>query len=172
MIPTTNFPEKRKILVQLAYQTNSGFTLIELLVSIVIIGVLAAVALPSYLNQAAKARGSEAKATLGSINRSQQTYRWENNIFASNISLLDIKVSPKFYNYLISGANTVTATAVTITQQDGLKASSAGITQNGDIFLQIVCEAKDTQLTNTTSVAPSVISGPSLTCPSGYNIVN
>jgi prepilin-type N-terminal cleavage/methylation domain-containing protein len=48
-----------------------GFTLVELLVSIIIVGLLAAIALPSFLSQEAKARGSEAKAHLGMINRSQ-----------------------------------------------------------------------------------------------------
>lgn len=40
---------------------NSGFMLIELLIVIIVAGVLAAIALPSFLNQAGKAKQSEAK---------------------------------------------------------------------------------------------------------------
>lgn len=63
---------------------NAGFTLIELLVVIIIIGILSAIALPSFLHQTAKARASEAKTNIGSMNRAQQAYYLENQTFADD----------------------------------------------------------------------------------------
>ena len=74
-------------------RSDSGFTLIELLVVIIIIGILSAIALPTFLGQANKARVSGAKTNLGAINRAQQTYRIENGSFSGSLSNLDIGVS-------------------------------------------------------------------------------
>ncbi|NEQ63916.1 MAG: prepilin-type N-terminal cleavage/methylation domain-containing protein [Moorea sp. SIO4A1] len=73
---------KVKLLKHLSQKKqDEGFTLIELLVVIIIIGILSAIALPSFLNQANKAKQSEAKTYVGSMNRAQQAYFLENNDF-------------------------------------------------------------------------------------------
>ena len=80
-------------------KNNKGFTLFELLVVIIIIGVLAAMALPTYLNQAAKARQAEAKQTLGVLVRGQQVYRLENMTFSNRIDNLAVGIQSETQNY-------------------------------------------------------------------------
>jgi type IV pilus assembly protein PilA len=55
-------------------QDEKGFTLIELLVVILIIGILAAIALPAFLNQREKAQDSEAKSGARTAQTAMETY--------------------------------------------------------------------------------------------------
>ena len=55
-------------------QDEKGFTLIELLVVILIIGILAAIALPAFLNQRAKAQDTEAKTAARTAQTALETY--------------------------------------------------------------------------------------------------
>ena len=54
-------------------QNEKGFTLIELLVVILIIGILAAIALPAFLNQRGKAQDTEAKSEARTMQTAMET---------------------------------------------------------------------------------------------------
>ena len=63
-------------------QDEKGFTLIELLVVILIIGILAAIALPAFLNQREKAQDSEAKSGSRTVQTALETYYTDNQSYA------------------------------------------------------------------------------------------
>ncbi len=77
-------------------QDEKGFTLIELLVVILIIGILAAIALPAFLGQRSRAQDTEAKSAVREAQTAIETFYTDTQNYVTNeAGLQDIEASLK-----------------------------------------------------------------------------
>lgn len=115
-----------------------GFTLIELMIVVAVIGILAAVAYPSYLDQVRKGRRAEAQAALLNIAAKQQQNLLDVRSYRSTLADLNVglpaSVQQTYTVTLVVGTGTVpsfTATAAPLHSQTADSCGSLSLTDRG-----------------------------------------
>ena len=115
--------------------TTRGFTLIELLVVVLIIGILAAVAVPQYQKAVWRNKNVQLKALVSNVAKAQQTYYLANGKYATNLNELDVDV-PAWQSRNAMGTSDVCRFTTTY-GQDSVRFTddlSIGLSSGGNIF--------------------------------------
>ena len=137
-----------KFLQHLSREQDQGFTLIELLVVIIIIGILSAIALPSFLSQVNKAKQSEAKQYVGTLNRSQQAYYLEKAQFASDLTQMANPIPAETKNYLYEiGTPSEGINASVVVYGTARPEISSLKSYSGGVFVRPVGDTKESSTT-------------------------
>ncbi len=112
-------------------RNNKGFTLIELMIVVVIIGILAAIAIPKFNSVSKNAKQAEAGPVLKQICSLQGTFFQENGAYAANIGALTGFDNPnaKYFDFTVTGG---AAASVATAAPNALGTSSGLVTATRD----------------------------------------
>jgi type IV pilus assembly protein PilA len=117
-------------------KNKKGFTLIELMIVVAIIGILAAIAIPNFMNYQCKARQTEAKTALGTVRTLQEAYIAEYSGYGSTAGNIGFQMKGQSkYDDPTMALATVTSTndsfTATIVGNDNMLGDTWTITHNG-----------------------------------------
>ncbi|MDQ2632060.1 MAG: type II secretion system GspH family protein [Actinomycetota bacterium] len=130
---------RAKVGARLNGDREAGFTLIELLVVMLILGILAAIALPAFFNQKDKAGDAKAKEYAHSAQVAMETYFTDNGTYAGATETALEAIEPSLKNATFSAVTPNGTTGYTITIQ-GAKTTQKFSVVNTNGTLTYPCE--------------------------------
>jgi len=107
-----------------------GFTLVELMIAVAIIGILASIAIPSYVEYVKKGRRASAQSHLMEIAQREQQYLLDARTYASSLTTLGVTTPADVANYYtiqVDVADTPPSFTITATAQ-GTQTSDGNLT--------------------------------------------
>ena len=75
------------------HKRTAGFTLIELLIVVVIIGILAAIAIPKFANTKGKAYAASMRSDLRNLAVAQESYMYDNAVYSGSLAAMNVTPS-------------------------------------------------------------------------------
>lgn len=107
-------------------KNQKGFTMIELMVVVVIVGILAAIAIPIYGKYIKNARMTEASARIGEIITAEKAYAMENEgqYTTASAGIVDLSDTENF-GYVVAATDSTTSLRITATGKTGSKMDGA-----------------------------------------------
>ena len=126
--------------------SKAGGIIAAILVGLIgLVFVLSLIALPSFLNQANKAKQSEAKQYIASINKGQQAYYAYNDEFSDNIRDLGLGISSETqnYSYDISKVRSRYVISTATAKDEQLKSYSGIVYVDDGTTKSMICETDE-----------------------------
>ncbi|BAL25515.1 type IV pilin protein [Azoarcus sp. KH32C] len=127
---------------------QSGFTLIELMIAMVVVAILAAVAIPSYMDSIRKSRRADATTSLTKLQLAQETWRLNHSTYTGTLSDLGL-TSTSSDGYYTIGITSGTASATGYTATAAAVSGKSQANDSGCTTITLTVSSGGNTISNT-----------------------